>query len=105
MTFNHPTPHSIKSASHHRNGVTGEPFYLAIVTNPFAGDDYAGQDFLVTYFPNQDPEGEYSHTGPCRVAATRMASLATATTNDCFRGDHISQALLTRIIDHAHGGA
>lgn len=50
----------IKNVDYHRNGSSGEGFYVGIVTNPFDAEGTEGEDFLVITLDDEhrlDDEG------------------------------------------------
>jgi len=54
---------TINKVDYHRNGVSGRPFYVALVDDPFGDpapgrlrDPEASGEFLVIMFPEYDPE-------------------------------------------------
>jgi hypothetical protein len=47
----------VKSVAHHENGLSGQPYYAAIVSDPFgvgAMNAEAGADFLIILYPTDE---------------------------------------------------
>lgn len=77
------------SADYHRNGVSGVPFRVAIVENPFDGEQEEGRTFLVITMADED--GEYDLLSTAVLAMDKLAEGEIRFLHNSWRGDHVSE--------------
>jgi hypothetical protein len=83
------------SASYHRNGVAGVPFYVGIVSDPF--DDGEDAEYLIQHIPAESL-GEPNTTDPV-TTALRMDRLPDIRFGlNSWRGDRVTQSVLDEIM-------
>lgn len=88
---------NVEQAAYHRNGVTGEGFYVGIAMYNFERGE-GSHRILVTFFPEHDDEGEPCPAGKDRrgefangrVAVVRLDDLVNGNLESKWRGDHFS---------------
>lgn len=85
----------VKDAKHHRNGVTGDCFYVAVVEDLFP-DDVPGGEFLVTWMYDTNENGELKFTDTTRVAVLLLED-GKPNLHECWRGDRTPPEVLEAI--------
>lgn len=84
----------IKAVNYHRNGSTGEGFYVGIVTNPFDAADTADEDFLVITVDDDSEIDRSEFTFVLRMEDLVDGDLVTA-----WRGDRAAAVCRRPMID------
>lgn len=78
------------SADFHRNGVSGVPFRVAIVENPFEVEEQEGRTFLVVTMADED--GDYDRQATAVFAMDKLAEGEIRFFYNSWRGDRVTEA-------------
>lgn len=79
----------VQEVNYHRNGIGGDGFYVAIVTDPFADAETAGRDFLVIT----------QHDNPMGTFVLALDDIAARNLDHAWRGDQAAAVSHQPIID------
>lgn len=89
---------TVHSAAYHRNGVSGEPFYVGVVTDPFG--DGENNKYLIHIVPEYDDEGEFAQYSATMVIRLDLIPDVRFGVNS-WRGDRVLQSVLDEIREAA----